>query len=92
MEFLKDVRRRAAANPRRIVFPESADTRTLTAVEALLGDRIVHPVLLLDPARPQSHAAARAVGAEVVDPGDASREETVAHALLAFAQGALLGT
>ena len=82
MTFLKDVRSRAAANPRRVVFPESADARTLTAVEALLRERIVHPVLLLDPARPQSHSAARAVGAEVVDPGHASRETAVARALL----------
>jgi phosphate acetyltransferase len=82
MTFLEDVRRRAAANPRRIVFPESADVRTLTAVEVLLRDRIVRPVLVLDPARPQSHAAARAVGAELVDPGNALREAGVAQALL----------
>ena len=82
MTFLEGVRRRAAANPRRIVFPESADGRTLTAVEALLRDGIVRPLLVLDPARPQSHAAARATGAEVVDPGEASREAAVARALL----------
>ena len=51
MKFLQDVRRRAAANPRRIVFPESADPRTLTAVETLLREGIVRPVLVLDPAR-----------------------------------------
>ena len=82
MRFLEGVRRRAAANPRRIVFPESADSRTLTAVEALLRDSIVRPLLVLDPARPQSHAAARATGAEIVDPSEASREAAVSRALL----------
>ena len=82
MTFLDDVRRRAAANPRRIVFPESADPRTLAAVEALSRDRLVHPILVLDPARPQSHAAARSVRAEVVDPGDTSRQMRVTQALL----------
>ena len=82
MTFLKDVRRRAAATPKRIAFPESADTRILAAVEALVRDRIVQPFLILDPARPRSHAAARAVGAEVVDPGNASRAAAVAQSLL----------
>ena len=82
MDFLSDVRRRASARRKRIVFPESADERTIAAVQVLLRDRIVHPVLVLDPARPQSHAAARASGAEIVDPADPSREAAVAGALL----------
>jgi phosphate acetyltransferase len=83
MKFLESVRRRAAASARRIVFPESADPRTLSAVERLLRDGIVRPVLVLDPARPQSHAAARATGADVVDPSDSSRHVAVVQALLA---------
>jgi phosphate acetyltransferase len=51
-------------------------------VQALRRDRIVHPVLILDPARPQSHTAARATGAEIVDPSEPSREASVASALL----------
>ena len=82
MAFLADVRRRAAANVKRVAFPESADDRTLAAVSVLLRERIVFPVLVLDPARPQSHAAARATGAEVLDPAEPGRQAMVAAALL----------
>lgn len=74
------MRERARARPRRILFPESADARTIEAVGALAAERIVEPVLVLDPARPDSHAAAVATGLPVVDPaGDARREAAVAH-------------
>src|SRR5207253_1783694 len=65
-----DVRARAARTPRRIVFPESADERTLAAVSDLAERRIVDPILILDPARPETHAAVRAVGVPVRDPSD----------------------
>ena len=51
MNFLADVRSRAARTPRRIAFPESADERTIAAVKELVRSRIVDPVLILDPAR-----------------------------------------
>ena len=82
MGFLADVRRRAAATPRRIAFAESADERTLTAVNALVRDKIVTPILVLDPSRPASHAAARATGASVVDPTESSRHAATVAALL----------
>ncbi|NUO64568.1 MAG: phosphate acetyltransferase [Gemmatimonadaceae bacterium] len=82
MQFLQDVRTRAAAKRRRIVFPESADVRTLAAVTALSRDGIVEPVLLLDPSRPESHRAARETGVEVVDiTAPAIVERTVARLL-----------
>jgi phosphate acetyltransferase len=68
MSFLADVQARAAAVVRRIVFPESADERTLAAVAELARRRIVEPVLVLDPSAPETHAAVHAVGVEVVDP------------------------
>jgi phosphate acetyltransferase len=68
--FLERVRTRAAAKPRRVVFPESADARTLEAVRVLRKERIVEPVLVLDPSAPASHAAARAIGVECIDPVD----------------------
>lgn len=68
MNFLADVRRRAAEARRRIVFPESADERTRAAVVALAEQGIVEPVLILDPAAPETHAQAQAVGVEVRDP------------------------
>ena len=82
MTFLADVRARAARHPRRMVFPESADERTLAAVRALAAERVVTPVLVLDPAAPASHAAARATGVEVVDPSSDRRRERVIDDLL----------
>lgn len=81
--FLEYVRRRAAAQPRRIVFPESADERTLIAVRALAEGRVVEPLLVLDPERPASHPAARALGVPVLDPAADARADAVAALLLA---------
>ena len=83
MTFLEGVRRRAAATPMRIVFPESWDARTLDAVRVVERDRIANPVLVLDPGRPQSHADARAVGVPVIDPSRDPRATRVAEHLLA---------
>ena len=82
MTFLEGVRRRAAATPMRILFPESWDTRTLDAVRVIDRDRIANPVLVLDPARPESHGNARAVGVPVLDPSDDLRASRVAEHLL----------
>ena len=75
MSFLERVRHRARAVRRRIVFPESADPRTLDAVAELARDGIVEPVLILDPNDLPSHAAARAVGVETLDPREDARRE-----------------
>jgi len=48
MSFLDGVRTRAAANRRRIVFPEADDPRTMQAVRALTEMKIVEPVLITD--------------------------------------------
>ena len=80
--FIDAVRARAAAESRRIVFPESADPRTIAAVEFLRARRIVTPVLVLDPAVPESHAAARATGCECVSPDSDPRAALAAEALL----------
>src|SRR5690242_14052018 len=68
MTFLAELHDRAAAAGRRIVFPESADERTRLAVAELARRRIVRPIVVLDPAAPHTHAAARALDAEVLDP------------------------
>lgn len=83
MTFLSDLRARASAAPRRIVFPESADERTLTAVTTLAHAKTVDPLLVLDPARPESHAAAAATGAPTLDPAADPRADAVAELLLA---------
>ena len=80
--FLAGVRTRASALSRRIAFPESADPRTLAAVAELKAKRIVQPVLVLDPAAPSSHARARELGVECVNPAEDSRREQVVSTLL----------
>ena len=82
MTFLEGVRRRAAATPVRIVFPESWDARTLEAVGVLARERIVKPILILDPERPESHADARATGVPVLDPARDPRTHDVSEHLL----------
>ena len=81
MSFTADLLARAAARHRRIVFPESGDPRTIDAVRVLARDRIVEPVLILDPAAPETHAAARALGVETIDPATDPRRLAVASAL-----------
>lgn len=83
MNFLADVRARAAALRKRIAFPESADPRTLDAVRALRAQAVVVPLVVLDPGAPESHDAARAVGAETLDPATDPRADQIAHLLYA---------
>jgi phosphate acetyltransferase len=81
MSFLADVRRRAAALRKRIVFPETGDPRTLDAVRALKGQGVVAPLLVLDPGAPASHEAARGVGVEAFNPTTDPRADQIAHLL-----------
>jgi phosphate acetyltransferase len=81
--FLDEVRARAGASRRRLVFPESADPRTIAAVAELQRLRTVEPVLVLDPAAPAPHAAAAGAGVPVVDPDSDPRAERVVAELLA---------
>lgn len=82
MSFLADVRLRAARTVRRIAFPESTDDRTLAAAADLAKRRIVDPVLILDPAHPESHNAVRALGLPVRDPmGDELTPMAIARLL-----------
>ena len=82
--FVARVRARAARQPRRIVFPETADLRVRTAIETLARERIVEPVALLDPAAPDTHDAVRALGVETLDPREPRlRDRTVADIVAA---------
>lgn len=82
MTFVDDIRHRARAAPARILFPESWDARILDAVRNLAAQRIVHPVLVLDPSRPESHASARALGVDTIDPASDPRQRRIAEHLL----------
>ncbi len=70
MTFTDAIRRRAAASFKRVVFPESADVRVVEAVRVLREQKIVHPVVVLDPSHPETHAALERLGVEVVRPGE----------------------
>ena len=80
--FVELLRSRAARSPRRIVFPESADARVRSAVELLARERIVEPIVVLDPAAPETHDAVRALGVETVDPLTDPRAARIAPDLL----------
>ena len=82
MQFIADVRRRAAGARRRVVFPEAGDERTLAAVKVLADEGIVEPVLLLDPAHPETHAASRATGLETIDVSASTSAQATAQQLL----------
>ena len=84
MTFLEAVRARAGASRRRLVFPESADARTRSAVAEVARLRIADPILVLDPAAPTTHVAAMAAGVPVVDPAADARLSRVVDELLAL--------
>jgi phosphate acetyltransferase len=81
--FIELVRARAARRLRRIVFPESADIRVRTAIQSLARERIVEPVVILDPAAPDTHDAVRSLDVEIVDPLRDARAARTATDLLA---------
>jgi phosphate acetyltransferase len=86
LSFLADVQTRAAASVRRIVFPESADERTLAAVRELAHRKIVEPIVVLDHSMPSSIDAVRALGVAVRDPADDPLTSTAAADLFARRQ------
>jgi phosphate acetyltransferase len=80
--FLEGVRERARAIGARLAFPESSDSRTIAAVTSLVKLGVARPILVLDPAHPDTHQAARATGAECLNPETDGRRDAVAAALL----------
>jgi phosphate acetyltransferase len=81
MTFVEELRTRASASRRRLAFPESADQRTQAAARAIREHGIAEPLLVLDPARPESHEAVRATGCSVVDPVQDARTDAAAGLL-----------
>jgi len=76
------LRARASATGCSVLFPESHDDRVLEAVRQLVSSGVVRPVLVLDPAEPATHAAARATGAAVLE-SDAGSPLDFANTLVA---------
>ena len=65
--FHEDLRRRTAAQPRRIVFPEGDDPRTIEAVARLQREGLLQPVVLGDPARVRAGLIAQGVVEDAVE-------------------------
>ena len=80
MRFLESVYARAAAQPRRIVFPEHDDPRVMEAVCALAKRGIIEPVLV---------GRGRGAGdpCEAIDPAVGGLSDEVAAELLASTRG-----
>lgn len=83
MSFLDGVRERAAAAPKRLALPESADARVIDAARRLASEGIARPVLVLDPDHPESHDEIRALGVDVVDPATDERATVIGDAVYA---------
>lgn len=56
MELFERLTRRAKENPRRIVLPEGAETRNITAADRILADKLADIILLGDPAEIKAKA------------------------------------
>ena len=80
MSFLESVHARAAARPRRIVFPEHEDPRVMAAVCSLAEAGIVEPVLV---GRPKGAADP----CEAIDPAQGGLADDVAAELLRGVRG-----
>jgi phosphate acetyltransferase len=78
--FVEDLRARARARPRRIVFPEGTDDRTLIAAIELARKGLVEPILL-GPAEPLLAATADVPGLMVLDPREDPRRDSLAALL-----------
>ncbi|HEX6575420.1 MAG TPA: phosphate acyltransferase [Gemmatimonadaceae bacterium] len=65
--FIDSIRTRAASLDCTILFPEAHDERVVAAAGSLVKSGIVRPVLVLDPAQPATHSAAKATGAITVE-------------------------
>ncbi len=79
--FLDDVHRRAAASPRTILFPESTDYRTVSAVASLMRRGSVRPLLVRR--SDNSTGPVPSGGGEMIDPLTDPRLGDVVQHLLA---------
>jgi phosphate acetyltransferase len=90
-EFLERLRARAAERPRRIVFPEGEDERTIAAALALDAGGLVRPVLLGDRDRIgrslDAMGGGDAAGIARIDPATDERLATYVDALAGLRAG-----
>lgn len=85
MDLIEQIIERAKGNKQRIVLPEGAETRTLTAADKLLADNVAHIILIGEPT--QINAEATKLGlkninkAKIVNPNDYAKKEDYAQLL-----------
>lgn len=68
MSFIAELRSRAAAARKRIVFPESGDDRVLHAVRTIVELGMAEPMLVVAAGEGAGNERARATGAQCLDP------------------------
>jgi len=81
VSFLDGVRQRAGASPRRLVFPEGADERTLQAVARIARDSLAVPVVIGGELTAADLGRLGAGSVEVVDPAHDARRPGLAALL-----------
>jgi phosphate acetyltransferase len=79
VDFLESIRRRARERPRRLVFPEGHDARTLQAVARVAADALALPMVIGGDLTRADLAALGAASIEVVDPATDPRRAELAE-------------
>ncbi len=85
-DLMRRVVNAARRDPRRIVFPEGAERKTLIAAQAIVREGIAHPVLVGEQATVHEHAEAYGVsleGIEVLQPDSSPHFERYVAELIA---------
>ncbi len=85
LDILRELRERAAKQPKRIVYPEAADPRVLRAVTLIVEMRLAKPILVGSPSAVENKSQELGIKLshiEVVDSGNPARRDRYARLLL----------
>ena len=83
MGFIDEIKRRAKADKKTIVLPESMDRRTWEAVEKVLAEDIADVIVLGTPAEVEENSKGLNVsGATVIDPNTSDKLDEYVDALV----------
>ena len=81
MTFLATLRARAAKTPRRLALAEADDPRVQEAALRLRDEGIADPVLILDPAKADTHFRIGMLGLPVINPAEDKRAKAIAEVI-----------
>lgn len=85
MDLIKQIIERAKGNKQRIVLPEGAEERTLTAADQLLADGVADIILIGEPTKIEAEATKlglKNIGkAEIINPAEYAKKEEYAQLL-----------